>query len=259
MTPDEVALSEAAKIVGAGSKVAVLTGAGISTDSRIPDFRGPNGVWTKNPGAEKRATLQTYVEDPDVRAAAWLGRLDSPVWNAEPNDGHRALLHLERTQQLLMLITQNIDGLHHRAGSDPDRLVEIHGSIREVVCLSCDYRAPMQVALDRVRAGETDPSCPVCSGLLKSSTISFGQSLVEEDLIRSEWAARNCDVMLSIGSTLAVHPIARVVPIAKQTGAKVVILNGEATEMDDIADSVVNGSITELLPSILGIRQQAAG
>ncbi len=247
-------IERARGLIDEAGRVAVLTGAGISTDSRIPDFRGPQGVWTKNPKAEKTATIQNYVAEKDVRIRAWRGRLDSPVWSAEPNDGHLALLELERRRKMSLLITQNIDGLHHAAGSDPDRIVEVHGSIREVVCLSCDYRAPMQVALDRVRGGEEDPECPECGGMLKSSTISFGQSLIEEDLRRADEAARVCDLMLAIGSTLAVYPIANVVPMAKATGAKLIILNGEPTEMDELADVVVRGSISEVLPKMLAAR-----
>ena len=233
------------------SAIAVLTGAGISTDSGIPDFRGPNGVWTKNPAAEKRATLQHYVSDPAVREAAWRSRLDSRTWAAEPNEGHRCLARLERRGKLLALLTQNIDGLHQAAGSSPDRVVEIHGTVREVRCLSCTYSAPMQEALNRVRAGETDPDCPTCGGILKSATISFGQSLVAEDLRRAEQVAMKCDLMIAIGTTLAVYPIAAVVPLAQQHGAKIVIINAEPTEMDHLADAVLRGQIGEVLPAIM--------
>ena len=171
--------------------VVVLTGAGISTDSGIPDFRGPNGVWTKNPKAEKLATLQHYVADPEVRKLAWQTRLDSPAWTAEPNAGHRAIVTLERRGKLHTLVTQNIDELHQRAGTDPARVVEVHGTMRQVVCLACDERAPMERALDRVRAGEEDPACRTCGGILKSATISFGQALVAADLQRAERAARD--------------------------------------------------------------------
>ena len=246
------AIASAADLIAEASRVVVLTGAGISTDSEIPDFRGPQGVWTKNPGAEKMATLQHYLSDPDVRKRAWQSRRSSPVWYAEPNQGHRALLRLEELDKLDLLITQNIDGLHQKAGSNPNRVVEVHGSIRDVVCLTCDFRAPMEHALDRVDAGEEDPDCVDCGGILKSSTISFGQSLVASDLERAEMAARSCDLMLAIGTTLAVYPIANVVPIAKSLGASVVIVNGEATEMDGLADAVVRGSISDVIPQILG-------
>ncbi|MDH3301707.1 MAG: Sir2 family NAD-dependent protein deacetylase [Acidimicrobiia bacterium] len=242
----------AAGLVDESERVVVLTGAGISTDSRIPDFRGPQGIWTKNPGAEKAATLQNYVAEPDLRRQAWRIRLDSPMWAAEPNPGHRALLRLERRNKLHTLVTQNVDGLHHAAGSDPARIVEVHGTAREVACLHCDYRDPMQVALDRVRQGEEDPDCPDCGGILKSATISFGQNLVPDDIQRANDAALACDLLLAVGSTLGVFPVARVVPLAKQTGASIVILNGEATEMDHLADVVVRGSISKLLPIIVG-------
>lgn len=251
MTPDNVALREAVAVISRSRSITVLTGAGISTDSEIPDYRGPNGVWTKNPAAEKASTLRHYVADPEVRRAAWQVRMNSPIWDAEPNAGHYALIQLERRRQLNLLVTQNVDGLHVKAGSDPDRLVEIHGSVRNVVCLGCDYRAPMKVALDRVRGGEPDPPCPECSGILKSSTISFGQSLIEVDLIRAEAAAESCDLLLAVGSTLSVGPINRMVPIAKSTGASVVILNGEPTEMDHYADVLVYGSISDILPQML--------
>ncbi len=253
--PHRQQLIEAADLVNAASRVVVLTGAGISTDSRIPDYRGPNGVWTKNPKAEKAATIKHYVSDPEVRRTAWRVRLDSPVWSADPNPGHHALLGLERRRKLQLLITQNVDGLHHAAGSDPDKIVEVHGTVREVQCLSCHYRADMQIALDRVRAGEEDPPCPECAGILKSATISFGQSLVQEDLDRARQAAESCDLMLAVGTTLGVFPIANVVPLAKRQGAAVVIVNGSPTEMDDLADLVVRGSISEVLPSMITHRR----
>jgi NAD-dependent deacetylase len=232
-------------------RVVVLTGAGISTDSGIPDFRGPQGVWTKNPGAEKMATLQHYVADPEVRKRAWRSRLDTFARSVEPNAGHRALVDLERRGNLYALITQNVDGLHQLAGNSPERVVEIHGTIREVTCLDCGERAPMERALARVRAGEEDPDCRSCGGILKSATISFGQALVPEDLRRAEQAARSCDMLLAVGSTLAVYPIAGVVPVAKRAGARVVILNAEPTEMDELADSVLRGSISEILPRLV--------
>jgi NAD-dependent deacetylase len=232
-------------------QVVVLTGAGISTDSGIPDFRGPNGVWTKNPEAEKTATLQHYVGDPDVRKRSWKMRIEHPGWKAEPNPGHRALVDLERRGKLHTLITQNVDGLHQAAGSDRAKVVEVHGTMREVSCLSCGERAPMERALERVRSGEEDPPCRTCGGILKSATISFGQNLVPEDIMRAEYAAENCDLMLAVGSTLSVYPVAAVVPIAKQSGARVVIVNAEPTAMDELADAVLRGSISEIVPALV--------
>ncbi|MFI5314120.1 MAG: NAD-dependent deacetylase [Myxococcota bacterium] len=245
-------LREIAGWIRAAQRVTVLTGAGISTESGIPDFRGPQGVWTKNPGAEKMATLSHYVSDKAVRERAWRSRLESPAWSAQPNDGHRALVRLERAGNLHLLVTQNVDGLHLAAGTSPGKLVEIHGCLREVVCLDCGERAPMERALARVRAGEADPACRSCGGILKSATISFGQNLVTHDLQRAERAAAESDLMLAVGSTLSVFPIAGVVPIAKRSGARVVIVNAEPTEMDELADAVIRGPIGQILPRLVG-------
>jgi NAD-dependent deacetylase len=242
----------ARRLVDAAHRIVVLTGAGISTESGIPDFRGPQGLWTRDPQSEKMATIQHYMADPDIRKRAWQSRLDSPAWTAEPNAGHRALVVLERRGKLHTLITQNVDGLHAKAGSDPMRIVEIHGTMREVVCMSCDERAPMERALARVRAGEADPACRTCGGILKSATISFGQALVREDLMRAQRAAEDCDLIIAVGTTLAVFPIAGVVPTAKEAGARVIIVNAQATAMDDLADVVLRGSIGELLPRLVG-------
>jgi len=229
----------------------VLTGAGISTDSGIPDFRGPQGVWTRNPQAEKMATLQHYVADPDVRKRSWQDRLSSPAWQAKPNAGHLALVELERRGNLDTLVTQNVDGLHLMAGTSPERLIQIHGTMREVTCLACGERAPMERALARVRAGEDDPACRSCGGILKSATISFGQSLVAADLTRAQQAAHRSDLMLAVGTKLSVWPIAGVVPTAKEAGARVVIINAEPTELDSMADAVLRGSISEILPRLV--------
>ena len=234
-------------------RIVVLTGAGISTDSGIPDFRGPNGVWTKNPEAEKAATLQHYVSEPETRRNAWRNRLESAHKVLEPNAGHRALVELERRGKLLALITQNVDSLHYNAGTDPARLIEVHGHTREVVCLDCGERAPMERALARVQAGEEDPPCRTCGGILKAATISFGQSLVEQDLARADVAARTCELLLAVGTTLGVYPAAGVVPIAKRHGARIVIVNGEPTEMDHLADAVLRGSISDVLPALVGM------
>ena len=230
----------------------VLTGAGISTDSGIADFRGPQGVWTKDPAAERMATLQAYVSDPELRRRSWQNRLTSPMWDSEPNAGHHALVELERSGRLDTLVTQNIDGLHHKAGTDPSRIIEIHGTAREVVCLECGDRQAAEPVHDRVRAGEEDPACTWCGGILKSATISFGQSLVAEDLFRAENAAAACDLLLAVGSTLAVFPAAGVVPVAVRHGAVLVIVNSGQTEMDALADVVVPGSISEALPALVG-------
>ncbi|MCA9511294.1 MAG: Sir2 family NAD-dependent protein deacetylase [Myxococcota bacterium] len=237
--------------IDAASRVVALTGAGISTESGIPDFRGRNGLWTKNPAAEKMATIQHYMADAEVRRAAWRHRADPANWRAEPNAGHAALVELERRGKLHTLITQNVDGLHQKAGTAPERVVEIHGTMRESVCMTCGDRGPIERVVERVRAGDDDPACERCGGILKSATISFGQSLVERDLERAFAAAERCDLLLAIGSTLAVYPIAGVVPTARAAGARIVIVNGDPTEMDAIADAIVRGAIGEVLPRLV--------
>jgi NAD-dependent deacetylase len=231
--------------------VVVLTGAGISTDSGIPDFRGPKGVWTKNPEAEKMATIQHYMAEPEIRRRSWQQKLAMAGAAREPNAGHRALVALHKRGKLDTLITQNVDGLHQDAGIPPEIVVEIHGTLREFICMKCGDGGPMELALERVRAGEEDPACQRCGGILKSATISFGQGLVAEDLERAERAANACDLIIAIGTTLSVYPIAGVVPVAKRTGARVVILNAEPTAMDELGDAVLQGGISEILPRMV--------
>jgi NAD-dependent deacetylase len=231
-------------------RVVVLTGAGISTDSGIADFRGPQGLWTRNPAAEKQSTLQNYLADPQVRRAAWRSRLEHAAWAARPNPGHLALVALERRGKLHALITQNVDELHQIAGNAVDRVIEVHGTMRRVMCWGCGLRAPMQQALARVRAGEDDPACLACGGILKSDTISFGQELEPQTIARAMGAAAQAELMLAVGSTLQVHPVAGTVQLAKQAGARVVIVNNQATAFDDIAHAVLRGPISQLLPAL---------
>jgi NAD-dependent deacetylase len=237
--------------IAAADRVAVLTGAGISTDSGIPDFRGPQGVWTKNPAAEKTATLQHYLADPEVRRQAWRMRAGSPLWEAQPNAGHRAIVDIERSGKLHGVVTQNIDELHQKAGTDPELVIEVHGTAWWTRCMSCSDRRPMAETLARVRAGEDDPPCQVCGGIIKSDTISFGQSLVADVIDRAMAVSRSCDVLLAVGSTLSVYPAANCVPLAASAGANVAIVNAGPTEMDDLAGAVLRGSISELLPAIV--------
>lgn len=247
----EEAIERAGQLLAAARSVAVLTGAGVSTDSGIPDFRGPQGVWTKQPSAERMATLQHYMADPEVRRQSWQSRLHHPIWLAQPNPAHLALVELERTGRLHTLVTQNVDGLHQRAGSARERIVEVHGTVHEVVCMRCGERGSMLPVLERVRSGEQDPECRKCGGILKSATISFGQALIATDLARAEEAARTCDLLLAAGSTLSVYPVAGMVPTAKRSGARIVIMNGSPTEMDALADVVVSGPLGNTLPRVV--------
>ncbi|MCV2487970.1 Sir2 family NAD-dependent protein deacetylase [Geodermatophilus sp. YIM 151500] len=236
----------------AARRITVLTGAGVSTDSGIPDFRGPRGVWTRDPEAEKLSTLRYYVADPGVRRRAWQERRRHPAWTAAPNTAHAALVDLERQGRLRALLTQNIDGLHQAAGSSPELVLELHGTVHEVACLSCGVRTPMRATLDRVDAGEDDPACRDCGGILKSATISFGQALDADVLDAAARAAADCDLLLAVGTSLTVHPAAGLVEVAAANGARVVVVNAEPTPYDGLADLVVREPIATALPRLVG-------
>src|SRR3954453_1565907 len=233
--------------------VTVLTGAGISTDSGIPDFRGPKGLWTLNPAAERLSSYDDYVRDPEVRRHAWQSRKTHPAWTAEPNDGHRALVELERAGKLRGLPTQNIDGLHQRAGSSPELVIELHGTIWQVECLSCGARtarAAMAPHLARVNDDDPDPACELCGGILKSATISFGQRLDNDVLEAAAIAAGGCDLFLALGSSLTVRPASGLCDVAVDSGAALVVVNAEPTPYDDLAVEVLRGPIGEILPAV---------
>lgn len=232
--------------------VAVLTGAGVSTDSGIPDFRGPSGIWTRDPAAEKMSTFGVYVADPAVRQRSWQARLAHPAWTAEPNAAHLALARLAASPISTTIITQNIDELHQRAGTPGDRVLELHGTIYEVVCVSCDHRSEMAQALARVRAGEADPSCTDCGGILKSATIMFGQALDPSVLNSAAVAATTADVFLAIGSTLTVEPAASLCGIAVRAGARLIVVNRDPTPYDSLAAAVIREPIGTAVPAIVG-------
>lgn len=248
---DDARLDRARELVADASTIVAMTGAGISTDSGIPDFRGPNGVWTKNPAAEKLSNIHDYTASKEIREQSWQARLDHPGWAARPNAAHAALVDLERAGKLNAVITQNIDRLHHKAGSSPERVIELHGTMFETVCLGCGDRADMREALARVRAGETDPPCAGCGGILKSATISFGQALDVDVLDRARTAALSCDLLLAAGSSLTVHPAAGLVGTAAQAGATVIVCNASETPYDDVAAAVLRGPLGEVLPALV--------
>jgi NAD-dependent deacetylase len=232
-------------------RVTVLTGAGISTGSGIPDFRGPAGVWTLNPSASRMFALDEYVRDPELRVQAWINRRDHPAWTAQPNAGHRALVDLERSGRLRALLTQNIDGLHQRAGSDPALVLELHGTLFGVECLTCNARTAMADALARVAAGEPDPPCRICGGIQKAATISFGQALRADVLDAAVRAAADCQVFLAVGTSLQVQPAAGLCEVAVSRGAKLVIVNADPTPYDGIAAAVLRSEISDVLPALL--------
>lgn len=246
-------LGEIASWIRDSGSVAALTGAGISTESGIPDYRGPQGTWTRDPEAEKLSDIHYYMNYPEIRARAWKARLAHPVWDAKPNAGHQALAVLEENGNLHAIVTQNVDGLHQLAGTSPEILVEIHGTLRDVMCMNCGERAPMHRALDRVRFGEEDPPCRTCGGILKSATISFGQSLIEDDIDRAFRIAASCDVLLAIGTTLVVYPVAHMADIALERGARLVIFNGESTPYDRVAHAVVHAPLGSTLEQLAAV------
>jgi NAD-dependent deacetylase len=249
---DTAEVERVAAIISNAPRVTVLTGAGISTDSGIPDFRGPNGVWTVNPAAQQLSTLDRYVADAEIRKQAWRNRRAHGAWTAAPNAGHRAIVNLQRTGQLRALITQNVDGLHQRAGSNPALVIEVHGTIWQAVCLACGDRTTMRSVLTRVEAGEEDPRCLRCGGLLKSATISFGQSLQPQVWRAAVDAARDCDVLLAVGTSLQVQPVASLCDLALSAGARLVVVNAEPTPYDAQADGVLRAPISSVLPALLG-------
>ncbi len=232
------------------ARLTVLTGAGISTDSGIPDFRGPNGLWTRNPSAERLSTYSAYVSEPELRRRSWQARLRHPGWSAEPNDAHRALArageHLDT-----WVITQNIDGLHQRGGTPEERVLELHGTMFGVVCVGCGDRTAMADALGRVRAGEDDPACLRCAGILKSATVMFGEALDRSVLARAIRVAQECDLMLAIGSTLTVEPAASLCAVAVEHGASLVVVNRDPTPYDELAAAVITEPIGTAVPRIV--------
>ncbi len=247
----QAAIEAVAERVVAADVVVALTGAGVSTGSGIPDFRGPQGLWTKDPGAQRYVSIDDYVGDEEVRREAWRRRAAEPTWQAEPNAAHISLMELERLERLTALVTQNVDGLHQLAGSSPGRVIEIHGTVREVMCLSCDARQPALPVLERARAGDHDPRCERCEGLLKSATVSFGQSLDPELLQRAHDATMAADVFLAIGTSLTVHPVALLPRTALEAGAMLVLINNEPTPYDDRADVLLREDATSALPAIV--------
>ncbi|MCX5279988.1 SIR2 family NAD-dependent protein deacylase [Streptomyces sp. NPDC102256] len=232
--------------------VAVLSGAGISTDSGIPDYRGPNGLWRQDPEAEKLVTYEYYMGDPEIRRRAWRMRRDSGALGAEPNGAHRAVAELERSGVPVRVITQNVDGLHQLAGMPARKVLELHGTARAVVCTACHDRTPMEDALARVDAGEDDPGCLACGGILKPATVLFGERLDPVVLGQAAAIAQACQVFIAVGSSLQVHPAAGLAGVAADHGARLVVVNAEATPYDEIADEVVREPIGSALPALLG-------
>ncbi|MYR34631.1 NAD-dependent deacetylase [Nocardiopsis alba] len=247
---DPEGFEHAAELLVSARRITVLTGAGVSTDSGIPDYRGPQGLWTTDPGAQAMSDIDSYMGDIDVRREVWLARRAHRVWEAEPNAAHRALAELAGSGRLHALITQNIDGLHQRAGVPEDEVIEVHGTMLRVMCMSCGLRTPSAVVLDRLD-DESDPRCVSCGGIQKSDTISFGQRLDPEVIERAARAARECDVFVAIGTSLTVHPVAGLCDVAMMARAPLVIVNAEPTPYDDYAGAVLHDPIGEVVPALV--------
>jgi NAD-dependent deacetylase len=245
--------SEAIALLAQAERIVGFTGAGISTESGIPDFRSPNGIWANN----RMIEYQDFISSRTDRIEAWRQKVIAwpEMRDAQPNAGHRAFVELERRGKLIAMITQNIDGLHQRAGHDPANVIELHGTMTEAVCLSCAERIPMDEAIARIEAGNPAPECEKCGGLLKPATISFGQAMPMAEMQRAAEACYACDVFISVGSSLVVYPAASFHALAKQSGAKLIIINRTPTPLDDIADLVVNEEIGKALPKLAGISE----
>nr|WP_328796062.1 Sir2 family NAD-dependent protein deacetylase [Halosaccharopolyspora lacisalsi] len=252
-TDISVEWQQARELFAAAQRITVLTGAGISTGSGIPDFRGPNGVWTKDPTAQRLSDIDSYVADPEVRRQAWRSRAENPAWEAVPTAAHEAFRALDDSGRLRAVLTQNIDELHQRAGLAPERVLELHGTMFATVCLNCGESGTMRAALERVAAGEPDPACLTCGGILKSATVSFGQSLDEGVLRQGHRAALDCDLFLAAGTSLTVHPAAGFAELATRAGADLVICNAEPTPYDDQAAAVLRGGLDEVLPALAAV------
>ena len=237
-------ITEAKSIVG-------FSGAGISTESGIPDFRSPNGVWARN----RTVYFDEFLRNEEDRIEYWRQKVESwpDMRDAEPNAGHFAFVELARQGKLKALITQNIDRLHQRAGLFGEMVLELHGTTTEVVCLSCGDRVDMNEAVQRVLDGERAPQCRACRGYLKPATISFGQAMPEDVLAAAKRASESCDVFLAVGSSLVVQPAASLPLLAKHVRAKLIIINRTETPLDPIADLVVHDEIGKVLPAMVGL------
>jgi len=240
----------AKQLVGAAQRIVVLSGAGISTGAGIPDFRGPQGVWTKNPAAERVSNLPDYLRDRAVRKVAWQRRNEMYKLAAEPTPAHRALAEFEAKGRLAGIVTQNTDGLHLLAGNSPDKVLEMHGNIRRWRCESCGAAGPMVDQLARLAAGNEDPDCPKCGGITRATVILFGENLDTHLLARAFELASECDLIVAIGTTLFVQPVASLVPEALRHGAQAIIVNAEATGYDYQAAAVLRGDIQDVVPEL---------
>lgn len=243
----------ATQVLREADQILVFSGAGLSTESGIPDFRGPDGLWTKVDPDD--FTIDRWVTSPDIRRRGWKMHLDGELWGARssvlPNDGHRAIVRLRDAGRLAGVVTQNVDGLHHKSGLGDEFVSELHGNVRSCHCLSCDGRWPTETVLGWIEAGDEDPRCPRCADLVKTDTILFGEMLPEDEVRKAGVFLAVSDAVLVVGSTVSVWPAADVVVRAANQGRPIVVINKGPTDVDNIATCRIEGGIGEILPGLL--------
>lgn len=232
-------------------RMVAFTGAGISTESGIPDFRSPGGIWTRM----KPIDFQDFLASEDMRREAWRRKIaaDASFADAQPNRGHRAIAELVRRGVCRSVITQNVDGLHQAAGVPDDRVIELHGNATYARCLECEKRYELAPILESFEQDEVLPECDACGGIIKTATISFGQPMPPREMQRSEEEATSCDLFLATGSSLVVYPAAGFPALAKRSGATLVILNRDPTDLDSVADLVIHDEIGPTLGEAIGV------
>ncbi len=244
-------VDELKRLIGEAKRIVAFTGAGISTESGIPDFRSPGGIWTKYRPIE----FQDFLASEEMRRESWRRKFatDETMRKAEPNAGHRALARLVGEGKMLAVITQNIDGLHQASGIPDDKVIELHGNSTYAACLDCKRRHELDWVKQIFDDNETLPKCMACGGILKTATISFGQAMPEDAMDRAHDATAEADLMITIGSSLVVYPAAGFPVMAKRLGARYVIVNREPTDQDEIADLVINAEIGATLSKAVGV------
>lgn len=231
----------------------VFSGAGLSTESGIPDFRGPDGLWTKVDPDD--FTIERYVVNSDLRVRGWRMHVDGELWGArsavEPNAGHRAIVRLFEAERLAGVVTQNIDGLHYKSGLPDDMVAELHGNVRNSHCLGCGARWPTETVLEWVESGEEDPTCPDCGGIVKTDTVMFGEMLPEQEVRQASLFQAVCDAVLVVGSTVSVWPAADIVMRAVHQSKPLVVINRGDTEVDHLAAVKIDAAIGDVLPDLV--------
>jgi NAD-dependent deacetylase len=248
-------VAEAGEVLGRAEQILVFTGAGLSTESGIPDFRGPQGLWTKVDPDD--FTIDRYRERRDLRIRGWRMHLEGELWGVRssvtPNQGHLAIVRLHEAGRVAGVVTQNVDGLHHKAGLDDDLVAELHGNVRGSHCLSCGSSWPTETVLGWVEKGEEDPRCPQCGGIVKTDTVMFGELLPEDEVRKAGLFLAISDALLVLGSTVAVWPASDVVMRAAHQDKPIVIVNRGDTEADHLAAVKIEDSIGEVLPALVDL------